>query len=93
MVYIPRDKFNTELRIKVQNVLKDAYNGLSSGFTTEFNESAHARVHVHVRTVPGQVNDVNIATLEAKLSALMQSWDDNYQKCYSIMWVSNKPTL
>ncbi|MDN3441374.1 NAD-glutamate dehydrogenase [Psychrobacter sp. APC 3279] len=80
LVYIPRDKFNTELRIKVQNVLKDAYNGMSSGFTTEFNESAHARVHVHVRTVPGQVNDVNIATLEAKLSALMQSWDDNYQK-------------
>ena len=80
LVYIPRDKFNTELRIRVQNVLKDAYNGASSGFTTEFNESAHARVHVHVRTVPGQVNDVNIATLEAKLSALMQSWDDNYQK-------------
>ncbi|MFT5429240.1 MAG: glutamate dehydrogenase, partial [Psychrobacter glaciei] len=71
LVYIPRDKFNTELRIKVQNVLKDAYGGTSSGFTTEFNESAHARVHVHVRTVPGQVNEVNTAALEEKLSALM----------------------
>ncbi|MFT5120868.1 MAG: glutamate dehydrogenase [Psychrobacter glaciei] len=80
LVYIPRDKFNTELRIKVQNVLKDAYGGTSSGFTTEFNESAHARVHVHVRTVPGQVNEVNTAALEEKLSALMQSWGDHYQK-------------
>ena len=80
LVYIPRDKFNTELRIKVQNVLKEAYGGTSSGFTTEFNESAHARVHVHVRTVPGQVNDVNTEALEAKLSALMQSWNDSYQK-------------
>ena len=80
LVYIPRDKFNTELRIKVQNVLKEAYGGTSSGFTTEFNESAHARVHVHVRTVPGQVNDVNTEVLEAKLSALMQSWNDSYQK-------------
>ena len=80
LVYIPRDKFNTELRIKVQNVLKEAYGGTSSGFTTEFNESEHARVHVHVRTVPGQVNDVDTAALEAKLSALMQSWSDNYQK-------------
>ncbi|MBH0095562.1 NAD-glutamate dehydrogenase [Psychrobacter sp. NZS113] len=80
LVYIPRDKFNTELRIKVQNVLKDAYGGTSSGFTTEFNESAHARVHVHVRTVPGQVNDVNTTALEAKLSALMESWSDDYQK-------------
>lgn len=80
LVYIPRDKFNTELRIKVQNVLKDAYGGTSSGFTTEFNESEHARVHVHVRTVPGQVNDVDTAALQDKLSALMQSWRDNYQK-------------
>ncbi len=80
LVYIPRDKFNTELRIKVQNVLKEAYGGTSSGFTTEFNESAHARVHVHVRTVPGQINEVEDSVLEAKLSALMQSWSDHYQK-------------
>ena len=80
LVYIPRDKFNTELRIKVQNVLKEAYGGTSSGFTTEFNESDHARVHVHVRTVPGQVETVDTADLEAKLSALMQSWSDHYQK-------------
>lgn len=80
LIYIPRDKFNTELRIKVQNVLEEAYGGTSSGFTTEFNESEHARVHVHVRTVPGQVNEVDPSNLEAKLAALMQSWSDNYQK-------------
>ncbi len=80
LVYIPRDKFNTELRIEVQQVLKDAYGGTSSGFTTEFNESEHARVHVHVRTVPGQVNDVDNAALEAELSALMESWTDHYQQ-------------
>ena len=80
LVYIPRVKFNTELRIKVQNVLKEAYGGTSSGFTTEFNESEHARVHVHVRTVPGQVHEVDTAALQAKLSFLMQSWSDNYQK-------------
>ena len=80
LVYIPRDKFNTELRIKVQNVLKDAYGGTSSGFTTEFNESDHARVHVHVRTVPGQVNYVDNSDLEAELSALMESWSDHYEQ-------------
>ncbi|MFZ3144541.1 NAD-glutamate dehydrogenase [Psychrobacter glacincola] len=80
LVYIPRDKFNTELRIKVQNVLKEAYGGTSSGFTTEFNESEHARVHVHVRTAPGQVHEVDTAALQAKLSSLMQSWSDHYQK-------------
>ena len=68
------------MRLKVQDALKDAFGGTSSGFTTEFNESAHARVHVHVRTVPGEVKDVDTAALESKLSALMQSWSDTYQK-------------
>ena len=80
LVYIPRNKFNTELRIKVQHLLKEAYGGASSGFTTEFDESEHARVHVHVRTTPGQVNDVNTSELEAELSALMQSWSDHYEE-------------
>lgn len=80
LVYIPRDKFNTELRIKVQKVLESAYGGTSSGFTTEFNESEHARVHVHVRTVPGEVNNVDNSDLEVELSALMESWQDNYQQ-------------
>ena len=80
LVYIPRDKFNTELRIKIQDVLKKAYGGTSSGLTTEFNESDHARIHVHVRTVPGQVNNVDTSDLEAELSALMESWHDHYQK-------------
>ena len=80
LVYIPRDKFNTELRIKVQKVLEAAYGGTSSGFTTEFNESEHARVHVHVRTVPGEVNNVDNSDLEVELSALMESWQDNYQQ-------------
>ncbi|MFZ2553431.1 NAD-glutamate dehydrogenase [Psychrobacter urativorans] len=80
LVYIPRDKFNTELRIKVQKVLEAAYGGTSSGFTTEFNESEHARVHVHVRTVPGEVNTVDNSDLEVELSALMESWQDNYQQ-------------
>lgn len=80
LVYIPRDKFNTELRIKVQNVLKEAYGGTSSGFTTEFNESDHARVHVHVRTVPGQVKNVITSELEEELTTLMQSWSDHFQQ-------------
>ncbi len=80
LVYIPRDKFNTELRLKVQEVLEAAYGGTSSGFTTEFNESDHARVHVHVRTLPGKINRVDNSDLEAELSLLMESWSDNYQK-------------
>ncbi len=82
LVYIPRDKFTTGLRIKIQARLESAYGGMSSGFVTEFsaNESGHVRIHVHVRTLAGQVNKVDNQALEAELSAVMQSWGDDYQQ-------------
>lgn len=80
LVYIPRDKFNTELRVKVQEALLNAFGGISSNFTTEFDESNHARVHVHIRTVPGQINEVDIAAFEDELNDLMEAWADRYQQ-------------
>lgn len=80
LVYIPRDKFNTSMRMRMQQALVDAFNGISSGFTTEFNESDHARVHVHVRTEPGQINNVDLEQLEDALNALMEGWSDQYQQ-------------
>lgn len=80
LVYIPRDKFNTMLRIKIQKVLVDAFGGTSSGFSTQMNEAYHARVHVHVRTIPGQIKHVDISKLEHKLSLLMQDWSDGFAK-------------
>lgn len=80
LVYIPRDKFNTSMRVKVQKALVDAFNGTSSGFTTEFDESYHARVHVHVRTEPGEINSVDLTELEDELNGLMEDWSDQYQQ-------------
>ena len=80
LVYIPRDKFNTSMRMRMQQALVEAFNGISSGFTTEFDESDHARVHVHVRTEPGQINSVDLEQLEEELNGLMESWSDQYQQ-------------
>ncbi|MDO4250987.1 MAG: NAD-glutamate dehydrogenase [Moraxella sp.] len=79
-VYIPRHKFDTDLRIKIQEILVEAFGGVSSGFTTDFNELHHARVHIHVRTIPGQVKAVDVKALEERLTKLMQDWSDDYLK-------------
>ncbi|MDO4441858.1 MAG: NAD-glutamate dehydrogenase [Moraxella sp.] len=83
LVYIPRHKFDTKLRIQIQEVLTRAYGGESSNFTTEFNELHHARVHIHVRTTPGQVKAVDTKALESQLTALMQDWSDEYARILS----------
>ncbi|MFL1732262.1 NAD-glutamate dehydrogenase [Moraxella oculi] len=83
LVYIPRHKFDTQLRMKIQKILTESYGGESSNFTTEFNELHHARVHIHVRTTPGKINVVDTTALENKLASLMQDWSDHYAKALS----------
>ncbi|OBX57810.1 glutamate dehydrogenase [Moraxella lacunata] len=80
LVYVPLSKFNSDLRQKIQDILTQAFGGVSSSFTTEFNELHHARVHIHVRTETGKVKDYDPAKLERELSALMHDWTDEYAK-------------
>lgn len=79
LVYVPRHKFNSQLRQKIQQVLTQAYHGVSSGFSTEYDDSSHARVHVHVRTVPGRAHIPNTEQVQAQLSSLLIDWQDDYK--------------
>lgn len=80
LVYVPRDRYNTELRLRIQTILMQAFNGLAVEFTTQFSESILARVLFHVRTQPGQIPDYSIAELEARLREAMLSWQDELQR-------------
>lgn len=79
LVYVPRHKFNSQLRQKIQQVLLDCYEGVSLGFSTEYDESSHARLHVHVRTVPGRAHIADDKQVENKLSELLSDWQDDYK--------------
>lgn len=78
-VYVPRDRFNTELRMRMQEILLRAMNGLSAEYAVNFTETVLWRVHFIIRTQPDQIPEFDPVELEAKLSEAMQSWEDNLQ--------------
>ena len=77
LVYVPRDRYNTDLRERIQTILQQAFEGESSSFSTQFSESMLARVHFQVRTRPGQIPEYSVADLETRLREAMSSWIDN----------------
>lgn len=77
LIYVPRERYNTQLRERMEKILLTAFNGLSSTFTTQFSESVLARVQLHIRTHPGAIPDYAIADLEAQLREAMLSWEDH----------------
>ena len=76
MVYVPRERYNTKLRIATQELLQNAFGSTQDvEFTTYFSESVQARTHYIVR-VDGTKVDINVKEIEKNLNELARSWDD-----------------
>ena len=78
LVYIPRDRYNTAVRLKMESILRAAFQGASVDYTTRVSESALARLHFVVRVPPGQsIPDVDRAVLERQLIDATRTWDED----------------
>jgi glutamate dehydrogenase len=79
LVYMPRERFNTENREAVQNILKRALKGSRLDYSVKVSESALARLHVIVRPRPNADIKVDRRALEQKIVEAVRSWTDELQ--------------
>jgi glutamate dehydrogenase len=78
LVYLPRDRYTTRVRLRAQGILREALNGASVDYSATVGDSALARLYVVVRAEPGQsVPRVDAVALERKLAAAVRSWDED----------------
>ncbi|MFO1430335.1 MAG: NAD-glutamate dehydrogenase [Candidatus Competibacteraceae bacterium] len=80
IVYVPLERYNTALRLRMQAILLRAFNGLSAEFSTQFSEAVLARVLFTIRTTPGQIPDYSVTELEQQLREALLSWEDELQQ-------------
>jgi glutamate dehydrogenase len=73
---IPRDRFNTEIRERVGEILTESFNGTGVDWTLLLSESVIARVHyiVHCDGVP---DDLDVPSIEARVIAAVRDWSDD----------------
>ena len=81
LVYVPRDRFNTDLRLRMEAILEAAFAGSRSSFTTQLSDEPLARIHFIIQTTPGAIPDIDTADVEARLVAAVQTWDDALRHC------------
>ncbi|MCE1178880.1 MAG: NAD-glutamate dehydrogenase [Micrococcales bacterium] len=78
IVFIPRDRYNTDVRLKVERILRDAFNGSSVDYTTRVTESSLARLHFVVRVEPGQeIPWVDLEAVEKEIVEATRTWDED----------------
>lgn len=76
LVYLPRDAFNTEVRLKMNQILLQAFGGESSEFNVMLSESNLARIQFNIRTPIGQLPEFNEQQIEADIARAVRGWKD-----------------
>jgi glutamate dehydrogenase len=76
LVFVPRENFNTQLSLAMQDVLMESLEGIESNFTTFFSDSVLARIHFLIRVNPRSNIEYDIGKIEEKLIEVARSWAD-----------------
>ena len=77
LVLVPRDRFSTDVRLKMQQVLLEVYRGTSCTFSTVIGDEPLARLHLQIRTTAGPDEELpDTGVVRARLERLTTSWMD-----------------
>ncbi|MEV6206058.1 NAD-glutamate dehydrogenase [Kitasatospora sp. NPDC051914] len=82
LVYLPRDRYTTRIRLRLTEILKEELSGHAIDYTVYATESVLTRLHFVVRVAPGtelpQLTDAEVERIEAKLAEAARFWMDGF---------------
>lgn len=82
LVYLPRDRFTTGVRLRLMDILKEELGGTSVDFTAWNTESILSRIHFVVRVPQGTelplLTDADVERVESRLVEAARSWADGF---------------
>ncbi|MGH8273536.1 MAG: NAD-glutamate dehydrogenase domain-containing protein, partial [Gammaproteobacteria bacterium] len=76
MIYVPRERYNSGVREKMQEILGKALGGREIESYVHMGESRLARVHIIVHTAPWQRARIGHKRLERELAEASRTWND-----------------
>ena len=80
LVFLPRDRYNTVLRERIQRILEKAYGGSLKEHYAQISEGVHARIHFMIITTPGALPDVDPNDVEHQIMEAARDWSDHLQE-------------
>jgi glutamate dehydrogenase len=82
LVYLPRDRYTTAVRLRLIDILREELGGISVDFTAWNTESILSRLHFVIRVEPGsaltELTDEEADRIETRLAEAARSWADGF---------------
>jgi glutamate dehydrogenase len=80
LVYVPRDRYNTDVRVRIEQLAREGFAGTSVESHAQISGSNHARVHVVVRTDPQAHHHPDFAAIEHHIAEAALTWSDRLRE-------------
>jgi len=76
LVYVPLEHYNTRVRMKIGEALRNGFGGRISAFYPQYSDAPMARVHFIIGMNPDEGLHPDIKVLEAEIASIAQPWFD-----------------
>ncbi|MEU5839129.1 NAD-glutamate dehydrogenase [Streptomyces diacarni] len=84
LVYLPRDRYTTGVRLRLTDILTEELGGTSVDFTAWNTESVLSRLHFVIRVRTGaelrELTDAEVDRIETRLAEAARSWADGFSE-------------
>ncbi len=80
LIYVPRDRYNTEVRQRIEKIVLDGFDGRSVESQVQISGSNHARVHTVVHTDTDSRRKVDFNALERRIAEAALTWADRLRE-------------
>ncbi len=80
LVYVPRERMNTQLRTRIEAMLKRELHGEHIDTTVQIGESPLAQLHMIVRPKAGDAVQADLPALERELAGIVRDWRDDLRE-------------
>ena len=77
LVFVPRDRYSTTLRERIETILMAALGGDAAENATQVSESPMARTHFIIHTSREADGSVDVAAIEERIVAASRDWQDD----------------
>ncbi|MEO6365151.1 MAG: NAD-glutamate dehydrogenase, partial [Luteimonas sp.] len=76
LAFVPRDRFNTDTRLRIERMLKDALDAEQIDTSIQVGESPLAQLHLIARPKPGAQVEFDAKALDVELRDIVRNWHD-----------------
>ncbi|MBT3811276.1 MAG: NAD-glutamate dehydrogenase [Gammaproteobacteria bacterium] len=79
LVFVPRERYNTGSRIKIQEILLEIFQGSDLDFSVTLSESILARIHFIIHSKVKYCIDYDVKEIEQRIISSLSNWHDELE--------------